>query len=74
MSSLKQTTFVAELTNGLSDSCGSGNKKSCYKRTTLPGLRLDLRHVEVSVVPQLKHFLRTLSLNLVVASSVWVIS
>lgn len=38
--------------------------------STFPGLRFDLRHVEVSVVQQLKHLLRTLSLSLVVASSV----
>jgi hypothetical protein len=38
--------------------------------TTFPGLKLERRHVEVSVVPQLKHLLRTRSLNFVEASSV----
>lgn len=40
------------------------------KQTTLPGLRFDRLHVEVSVVQQLKHLRRTLSLSLVAASSV----
>lgn len=39
-------------------------------RTTFPGTRLDLRQVEVSVVRQLWHFLRTRSLSFVEASSV----
>ena len=38
--------------------------------TTLPGLRFERRHVDVSVVQQLKHLRRTRSLSLVVASSV----
>jgi hypothetical protein len=38
--------------------------------TTLPGLRFDLLQVDVSVVRQLKHRLRTLSLSFVEASSV----
>jgi hypothetical protein len=42
-----------------------------YVLTTLPGFRLDLLQVEVSVVQQLKHRLRILSLSLVVASSVY---
>jgi len=41
------------------------------ERTTLPGLRLDLRQVEVSVVQQLKHLLRIPSVSFVAASSVW---
>ena len=41
------------------------------RRTTLPGERLDLRQVEVSVVQQLKQRRRTRSLSLVAASSVW---
>lgn len=42
-----------------------------YILTTLPGFRLDLLQVDVSVVQQLKHRLRILSFNLVVASSVY---
>jgi hypothetical protein len=41
------------------------------KLTTFPELRIDLLHVEVSVVQQLKHLRRTLSLSLVAASSVY---
>jgi hypothetical protein len=40
--------------------------------TTFPGLRFDLLHVEVSVVQQLKHLRRILSLSLVAASSVYI--
>ena len=43
------------------------------ERTTLPGLRLLLRQVEVSVVQQLKHRRLTRSESLVAASSVWTI-
>lgn len=40
------------------------------KLTTLPGLRLERRQVDVSVVQQLKHRRRTRSLSFVAASSV----
>lgn len=40
--------------------------------TTFPGLRFDRLQVEVSVVQQLKHRRRTLSLNFVAASSVYI--
>jgi hypothetical protein len=39
-------------------------------QSTFPGLRFDRRQVDVSVVQQLKHRLRTRSLSFVVASSV----
>jgi len=59
--------------------CGNcaGRGRECVRsnkphllHSTLPGLRFDLRHVDVSVVQQLKHLLRTLSLSFLVASSV----
>lgn len=63
---LKQTTLVAQLGNSEYEV-----KTKNKRHTTLPGLRLDLRQVEVSVVQQLKHLRRTRSLSFVAASSVW---
>ena len=47
-----------------------GDKKMERALTTFPGLRLERRQVEVSVVQQLKQRLRTRSLSFVAASSV----
>lgn len=85
MCSLKEATLVAELEinykkldyHVTGSKCGKV-EKYCEKNedpkknllTTLPGFRLDRRHVDVSVVQQLKHRRRTRSLNFVDASSV----
>lgn len=66
MSPLKQSALVAKLKGNLSDKV----KVIERIRTTFPGLRFDLLHVEVSVVQQLKQRRRTRSLNFVAASSV----
>ncbi len=64
----EQTTLVAQLERIKVRE--RNEKKKEKKLTTLPGLRLDRRQVEVSVVQQLKHLRRTRSLSLVLASSV----
>lgn len=62
--------------------CGncSGRGRECVRskrphllHKTLPGDKLERRHVLVSVVQQLKHLLRMRSLNFVDASSVYAI-
>jgi hypothetical protein len=66
---LEQSTLVAQLEYP-SYSLAHKQKKIGKGRTTLPGLKLLLLHVLVSVVQQLKHRLRTRSLSFIAASSV----
>ena len=65
---LEQSALVAQLAWHQTAS----QKAGLYVLTTLPGFRLDLLQVDVSVVAQLKHRLRILSFSLVVASSVYI--
>jgi hypothetical protein len=56
--------------SGLARLCVRSNNPHLLQ-STLPGFRLDLLQVDVSVVQQLKHRLRILSFSLIVASSVY---
>ena len=71
MSTFKETTLVAELCKEDGVCVRERERQSERNQfTTLPGERLDLRQVDVSVVQQLKQRRRTRSLSLVAASSV----